>query len=199
MPNHPKTIKISGFQGINNLERPENTPSQFLKEAVNLDFSKNGDVTKRLGYEKVYDGTNMHSIYANNNHFYFVENGILKYLQGDLSAINLDANAGNQYVDYEELNGLVYYVNKTTTGILDGEERKNFGIEPPRLLLTLSEGSGSLYEGKYQVAYSYVNTEGKESGCRIAAEITVGDRASIHISNIPTASASDIEYIPQPE
>ena len=195
MPKHPGVVNLSKFQGINNTELPENTDPSYLKEAINIDISKKGDVTKRLGFQKVKSGTRVHSIWGNELDCYYVNDGELRYLYKGYDVKALDTGIGNNRVDYLYLNGSVYYTSRGNNGTLTGDERKPFGIETPNLSPTLIEGAGSLYEGQYQVSLSYVDVNGLESGSRLATAITVGDGASIHISNIPVSSDPLVAYV----
>lgn len=193
MPKHPSTINLDDFKGINNLSRPENTDPSFLKEAVNIDISKDGSVHKRLGFSEVFTGTNSHSIWSNNTDCYFVDGDVLKYLYSNFTTTNIKTDCYDR-IDYVELNGDVYFTSLSTTGILNGSAYRQFGIDAPAGQPVLTEGSGFLVEGRYQVAISYVDADGRESGTTLAGVIDVSDDSSITLSNLKSSDNADVIY-----
>ena len=194
MPKHPKTVSLEGFKGINNISRPENTPIDYLKEAINVDIAKDGSVHKRKGYDEVFSGSNSHSLWSNNDHCYFVDNNILKYLYINYTSKNIKTDCYDR-ISYVELNGEVYFTSRSTTGILNGSTYREFGIQEPNWKPTLTSGNGLLTGGRYQISVSYVDGDGRESGTKLATVISVSDSSSITLSDMKASDNSDVEYI----
>ena len=78
MPNHPKTVELNVFNGLNNVLPPERTDPKYLKEALNIDIDKSGGIRKRKGYTKKIDG-DFHSIWSThaNDRCFAVKDGNL--------------------------------------------------------------------------------------------------------------------------
>ena len=192
MPSHQKTTKLSAFKGLNNNINPESTPKEYLKKALNIDIDKLGGITKRKGYTKV-DTAVYTSLWSNeiSSVCLAVRNGDLVRIMPDLSYTTLRVGVGSNPLSFEEVDGIIYYTSSSITGILDNLSPKSWGIPMVIALPTLSSSTGTLEAGTYQVAYSYVRSDGIESGVGVASVITVAANSSIILS-IPTNSDGTI-------
>jgi hypothetical protein len=191
MPKHPRTISLSEFKGINNVLRPENTPSEYLKEAVNVDIDKMGNISKREGYSKL-DNQSFLSIYSDNKKCYAVRNNTLVKVNSDYTFTPIRSNVYSP-LTFQELDGKYYYVGKDLNGVIINDVDYSFGVRKAFSPL-LSYSSGSMVGGDYQVAYTYVDALGRESGTSIASKITIPDNSSIQFS-IPLNSDPNIVKI----
>ncbi len=196
MPNHPQTVNLGEFQGIDNVLQPERTPENYLKKAINIDIDKTGSVHKRSGYVSVFSGSGCHSLWSNDKDAYIVDNTILKYVYSNFATTNIETECFDR-IDYVEVNNEVYFTSQSKTGVLSGSAYRAFGIEPPVALPMLAASSpGFLDAGQYQVAYTYVDAEGRESGASKASVIRVtSDNSSILVTNLDASSDSDVTKI----
>ena len=75
-----KTAEIGPFKGENN-RLPDFTLSgkegAFVRSAVNVDLSGAGTFKRRPGVERVVSGTDCHSIWAIDDHAYYVDHRTL--------------------------------------------------------------------------------------------------------------------------
>jgi len=171
-------VKQTGFAGINNVLKPENTPPEFLKEAVNVDIDKAGNIHKRDGYSLVSAG-NYQSIWANGDLCYAVKDNDLIRINADYTESTLKPDTGA--LDFTELNGLIYFTSDTANGVIDNGVVREWGIDIPNPP-TLSKVSGLLPAGDYQVTYTWIRPDGMESGAPVASVITVPDSSGISVT-----------------
>jgi len=188
MPNHQKTVVIDSFKGLNNVLRPESTSPDYLKEVDNINIDKSGRLSKRKGYTLEDEG-NYSALWSNDTYTlcYAVKDGDLIEINSDLSTSLIRANVGNIDISFEEVNNVVYYTSQSVNGIIENGVNRTWGMETPSLLPTLSASLGGLKEGSYQVSYTYVDSEGNESGSNVASVISVNNNTGISVGvAVPT-------------
>lgn len=194
MPNHPKTINITSFKGLNNVNSPENTDISYLKKALNVNIDKTGNISKRKGYTKKDTAIYTSLWYSEQTgECYAVRNGDLVRLFDDYSFEVLDSNIGPVDLSFEEVDGTVYFTSDNYNGIIEESSKRNWGLEKVNVSPGLSIVSGNLPEGTYQVSYTYVSSSGRESGTSVASYISVPENSGIQI-NIPTSTDPSVSF-----
>ena len=117
------THRIPGWpQGSNN-RLHETQSSGFLREAVNVDISKEGNVSRREGFAKKVGGY-AHSLWSGNQVRFAlaVIDGKLVKLEGqDLVQTTLAEVAANSQLSATEVNGEVYWSNGVKKGKVDSD------------------------------------------------------------------------------
>ena len=192
---HPSSILIGGFTGLNNVLPPENTPDDKFKVAQNVDITKAKEILLRRGYV-LQDTAAYHSMWSNNQRLFAVRNNALVELNQDMSikttfTSGLDSNR----LSYEDIDGDIYFSSLTTNGVIDSNGLRNWGIQRVNPSPTLSVTTGGLPAGKYQVNYTYVATDGRESGCYAARTINLPTGGGIALTNIPTSGDSLVNRV----
>jgi hypothetical protein len=187
MPNHPKSITMRSFKGINNIHSPESTNTNFLKLAENLDIDTTGGLSKREGYSQV-DLGRYTSLWASENGLgcYGVKDNNLVKIEEDYSTSILRSNLSGAKLSFEEVQGLIYYSSSNENGIIDNGINRKWGIDKVNLSPTLSRGVGVLPAGTYMVSYTYIDSFSRESGTTVSSVIIVPDNSSINLF-IPSA------------
>ena len=182
MPKHPKTTLLTSFKGLNNVGSPENTDLNYLKKILNFNIDKTGNLSKRKGYSKVING-NFSSLWASENSLgcYGTLNGDLVRIYQDYSTEVLQSNIGDSKVSFEEIDGIIYYCSNTVTGIISNGLQRSWGIERNWNSPNLSLTSGNLPAGLYQLTYTWVYADGRESGCSRASIITTPANSGINV------------------
>lgn len=192
-------IKLEGWkQGLNTLLRDDSLPIDALRRCVNYDIDDTGRIERRVGRIEAYAGSIQESsLWSGSDRTLFVESGSLKELQrsdaGVYSALTLRSGVGAYPMKYVEVNGVVYYSNGVLTGRVDalGFSRA-WGLPAPVTQPNVTPGGpgGQLAAGRYQVAVTFLASDGEESGTGIAAlaDLTV-DGGSLHLSDFPPAPA----------
>lgn len=185
MPNHPKTVAIDGFKGLNNVLRPERTPPQYFKEADNVDIDKSGGVQKRKGRTLISAG-DFHSLWADTPYCFSVRDGDLVSINKQYQASIIESGLGTNKVDYFRLDDLVYFSSTSMNGVIeDGAYVRSWGLTPPSSP-TLIPTNGSLTPGTYQVTLVYRGSDGQESGAQVATKIDLTTTGSgIIVEDIP--------------
>jgi hypothetical protein len=188
MPNHPKTVTLSDFKGLNNVLKPERTPDSYLKEALNVDIDKTGGIHKRKGYALIMEG-NVSSLWSDNQRCFAVLSEDLVEIRDDYSTVELLADVGMIKPSFAVVGDEYYFVSNEVTGVIqrDGSVRP-FGILGPAHNGQLSHIAGSLPEGTYQVALTYIDQFGRESGTGLSSEIYLPTIGGILLSDIPNST-----------
>lgn len=181
--------------GINNLapegELPRNefgTRFIALREANNVDLSKEGRATRRPGYAGIHETDIGHSLWsgADMNFGLFVDNGELHMLNRDESIQALGLFVGAHPLSYAQQGDRIYYTSRSAAGMLTLDTQAwSWGVEGPagQPLPEVLDGYG-LTPGTYQVAVTYSDELGRESGTPRAAMIEVGEAQGILLTGI---------------
>lgn len=162
--------------------------NDMLRSAVNVEIDDTGRVSRREGYSVVYDPAEpLHSGFECPAGVLFAEGRALKLLNPDTGVVTLlraDLALG-QPVAYVEVNGETYYSNGVVTGKVVNGAARQWGVELPSGLPSLSAISGALPAGVYQVAVTFENASGEESGSGLAVTVDLAENQGIDIVDIP--------------
>lgn len=193
MPNY---AKYDGWpDGENNIRDATELQITQLRRCVNFDVLDNGDIHRRRGRTQVYAGTPVpRTLYSNGNRVLFVESGhlweLVQDIDGTWDRMLVRLNVGNHPMTYLDVNGDIYWSNRVQTGIVDYDGRDlPWGLRAPveQPTVTPASAGGQLIAGRYQVAITFLDAYGQESGTEIAAVVDVAsDGGSILITDLPT-------------
>ncbi|UOF79311.1 hypothetical protein [Caudoviricetes sp.] len=194
MPNHPKTVSIKGFKGLNNNISPESTPQDYLKKALNINLDKTGGISKRKGYVKK-DSSIFTSLWASENNLgcYAVRTGNLVKVNPDYTFTTIRSNVGQDKISFEEIDDKIYYASNSVTGIIDDGVNKSWGVPKNTVAPLLTTVSGNLTKGTYRVSFTYVRDDGIESGTGISSSKELLSTGGISIV-IPTHADPSITF-----
>lgn len=203
MPQTHRTVPLREFKGLNNIDRPQRTDPKYLKEIENLDVSDRGALEKRYGFVKLFDGS-FHSLWSDGNkNAYMIKAGvatpgmdgeIVRMLANEQLQQTGIAVSGAVAFDTEGQN--VYFTSNDRTGVFDSSGVfRNWGLEIPNPSPNIQVGAGLLPEGDYQVAITYVDSFGRESGADAAHLVTIGNNQAILLSGFPVPTDSAIVAI----
>lgn len=182
-------------RGVNNLAAEGRMPlDEFarpiaLREAVNVDLTTDGYVRRRAGSAAHYAGTLTHSLWGDDRLDFglFVDGGALHVLHADGSTESLGVTVGLLPLSYAFVNDRVLWSNRTTCGCVTHLlEPLAWAPEQPsgQPLLEAVNGYG-LAAGEYQVAVTFTDAQGRESGTSVAAMVRLEDGQGIALSSIP--------------
>jgi hypothetical protein len=195
----PEYAEFKGWtDGENNLLAAEELEQTQLRRCVNYDVSDKGDLRRRRGRAAVYNGSiQPGSLFSNGKRALFVETGhlweLINYL-GAWSRLLVRLNIGARAVTYLDVNGAIYWSNGVNTGVF-GENAEDFTwglhapVEQPNVVP--SSNGGTLTSGTYQVAVTFVNEFGEESGTPRSKEVLIPDdvsTGSIKLFDIPVST-----------
>ena len=189
MPKPPPSLSFTGFPaGIDNRSVAFALKQGAARNLVNVNVRASGKVVRRQGYAKVLSDTSPHSLFSNGNVVLYVANGHLKQLTGTVST-TLDANWGDAPTAYADRAGEVFFSNELRTGRW-ANGYKSWGVEnPPHQPQADALPTGGLYAGTYQVAITWRDAMGIESGTPMTATVDVSEGGGIMLSDFPQPPA----------
>lgn len=176
--------------GMDNRRRDQELPPEALRNAVNVDISRDGRASLRAGRVLLTAGV-VHSLWANDSFLLAVFNNTLtRYTvspTGVLTGTTVRSGlAANQPVSYIDTTERICYSNGIVTGAIIGGVHTPWGTETPASVPTLAAAAnGGLPAGRYQVTTTFVGYLGEESGARQGALVTIVDGQRVDVSNIP--------------
>lgn len=190
-----KTIQFSpATVGVDMLSDETSLVKGAVREAINVDLDRNGNISRRTGYTRVVSGAGFHSVRT------LPQKGWVMLAQGSaLKTINVVSYAlndvytlnSNDPVDYCEHNGDIYFSNRTTLGCVPygSNVARRLGIDPPAPAPVLTATTnGSLRAGTYTVALTYIDDLGQESGIGDFVQVTLPVPGGITATGLPTHS-----------
>lgn len=189
------TLSAAGFPlGVNNTGKESELPKGAVREAVNTDFSATGKPSLRDGFVEVYAGTDCHSGWSDDYLPFglYVDGGVMYAVHADESRFLLLAGlAPGRPVSYARVNDQVLWTNGVQSGQIGMDLTTGPWCAPsPNGQPTLALGSdGSLDAGTYQVAVTFLEPSGRESGAARAVMIDVPANGAIELTNIPQPPA----------
>lgn len=171
------------------MPRDENGRPLGLRAADNVDLDPVGTPSRRRGAEQFYAGTLAHSLWTDDRFpvGLFVDNGTLHTIDAAGEVADLGVAVGDLPVSYELIGERVFYSNTTACGVIDmALRRHDWGPETPAGQPDVAAVDGyGLAAGRYQVAVTFIDALGRESGSTLAAAVDVGEGQGIALSNIP--------------
>lgn len=173
-------MTFGAFAGLRNTIPAERLEPGDLTAAVNVDIDNGGRAQRRPGTELRAAGPS-HSLWSHGDNCLFVRGDTLHRLHLDYNmsivATGLTPDMPMSYVD---VNGRVYWTNGVETGVVTSEGNRSWGIPIPDLPV-LSPITGTLAAGQYQLALTYLRSDGQESGAGMAAQIVLGEAAGVRV------------------
>ncbi len=183
--------------GVNNTAEegalPQNeygTRAVALREAVNVDLTAQGRPRRRRGYESVLAGALVHSLWSHEGaqHGFFVAAGELYAAPTTMDeALPLGVSVGGLDLSYALINERVYFSNSAVSGLITPDlQAWSWAPECPTGQPTVTPVAGySLDKGVYQVAVTFTDLLGRESGTGLAAQVDVEQGGGIELGDIP--------------
>ena len=199
MPSFPKTVELTSFAGgLNNVLPPIRTPNEFLKTAENIDIDKAGGIHKRPGYKLKISGA-IHSLWSDESQMLMVKDSdLIRVNPSTFHETLLKADVGSSPISFTNIvdSTDVFFTSEALSGRISGDNVEEVGYLAPTPPFLVEGLSGSpMTMGRYQVALTYVDAQGVESGSRVATQIDIQDGSLIHLSNIAASTQEGIEYI----
>jgi hypothetical protein len=153
--------------GIDNVSPQTGLAHSAVRDAVNVDFDREGGVRRRRGLGTVLRATSgAGAIYSSRAGIGYVQDGATLYSAvygGTLTLTQVAALHSADLLSFADLTDAVVYANRTTLGIVkpDGTARA-LGVESPGALGVTVGTSGGMDAGRYGVAIAYL--AGEEEG-----------------------------------
>ena len=186
-----ETDKRPGWPlGIVNRVKESATPLTALRVADNVDLDALGKPSRRPGYAVVAPGTTVHSAWSDDYLPWglYVAGDTLRVFHSDESSDPLVGGlALGQPVSYARINDVVLWSNGVQCGAItqDLEAVPWACPSPASQAKAVAMLGGALDAGTYQVAVTFIDAFGRESGAGLAATIDVAANGAIELSEIP--------------
>lgn len=182
-----KAVSVNKFTGLRNVDDPERFKAGDLHEAVNIDLTDTGRISRRSGHISKVAATLPHSLWSNGSTCLFVESGALKLVNPDYTTKTLRSGLSSNAMSYGEVSGRVFYGNGVQNGVVDNGQSRAWGFEqPPQPSAAVTVGL--LPPGTYQYALTFIRQDGQESGAGKAGVIELTATGGIAFSNIASHS-----------
>lgn len=196
-------------QGMNNLATEGRLPTDefgrrvALREAVNVDVTKEGQMRRRRGRgEAVFSCAMGHSLWSDPalDFGLFVDNGELCAMFATGERRSTGALVGHGELSYALVGDRVYYCGHGASGVIDSQfNHARWAPEFPAGQPTVAAvAGGGLPAGQYQLAVTFVEAGGRESGTTLAAVIDAPADCMLEVTDIPQPtdlSASIAVYV----
>lgn len=160
-----------------------------LRDAVNVTLTANGTPARRDGTQKVADVVRGHSLWSDAKLPFglLVDDGVLHATHPGGARSSLGFTVGNLDLSYALVNDRVFFTNPAVCGqvTMDLAVQPWAPAAPDGQPLVAGAAGGSLAKGTYQVAVTFTDAAGRESGSTLAEAVEVGDNGMIAVSSIP--------------
>lgn len=182
---------INALTGINNVQKEGATTPATLREAINVDLDADGKLSRRAGTTPVAAGAAVHSLWSDPHLDFglFADGEQFKALFSDERVESLGAGlVPGLPLSYERVNDQVFWSNGAQSGMVTIElDVVPWAAPEPAGQPTVGSAiaTGGLSAGDYQVAISYRDERGRESGSTLAVEVAVPEGGGIALTNIP--------------
>lgn len=205
MPRDDSLIHLGPWPaGIDNLNpetalaRNDNGNIVALREAVNVDIPRTGWPRRRRGFTRIATGANVHSLWgdgefplalfmAGGTQYAFAEGGVPFIVRTGLS---------DRPVSYARPADAVYCSNGVDSWkVSPAGDSSGWAVESPigqPTLAPVTGGSSGLDAGTYQVAVTYIDMLGAESGTGQAGTVTLPAGGIIAASAIPQPQSGSV-------
>lgn len=192
MPNHPSTVTLEVWTGLDN-KRPETRiPEGFLAEATNVDIDSGGMLRLRKGYTKIIAGTKAHSLWSDGyNEAFYVDDGTLYRINPNnpTQSTALTSGFDSSDVCYHSIGGRTYISGGGLNVVVEGTSVRSWGITTPSLAPLSTTTSGQLTAGIYRISYRYVASDGRVSAPSVYTTVTIASTGGgIHLFGIPSST-----------
>jgi hypothetical protein len=179
-----KPIVVDKFLGLYTKVEAAHVPLGGLVRADNIDFDDPSNLVARSGYTTRIAGNFTDGYCTRDQQRAYVADGNAIYrLNPDLTTTWLAALSSSAPIHWTEVNLATYAVNGTDFIVLEPNGARAWGLPvPAKPLVTATDGP--LPAGRYQVALTYSDGYGRESGALDAVSCILSSPGGLFISGI---------------
>lgn len=197
-----KTIRVGPWvKGMDNIQPDISLDSNALRTVVNADITDDGKIRRRAGLTEVEPGA-VHSLWSDDNVVLYVKNSDLYQLMPNNSSILMRAGITGRTMQYESVNGDIYYANGAFMGKVVNGATREWGVEVPTTTptVTVNTATGSMPSGRYQVVATYVNMWGEESAPSHFAVVNASGSISVSVGAAASPEVQSVRlYMTPPD
>ena len=197
-----EVVKLAPIIGVNNTAKEHSVPDGYVRAAENVDVDSSGKVSRRKGYQKRADLIGARSLYAVEDESFAVIAvgawlGVLKDNSIKFVAV---CHPFNDVSSAQVLDDVVCSDGEQWVRVSD-DGAAAFWTEQPDRQPTVTVVPGSLTPGAYLIAATFVDENGRESGCAGAVKVSVQAGGSLQLTNVPVAADASTKtniYVSEP-
>lgn len=209
---NPDGLRLRGFPtGVNNVAPEQDPPTDefgratSLREAVNVDLVGPGKkVRRRQGYALQISGrAHSPATIRGSGLLYAVVDGDLNVYDRSFGLLDtVRAGVGDGYLTYAEVNGELYWSNRTEFRCIRGGVDTPGWIDCPGVpaATAMDASTSALDPGTYRVAMTWFDADGRESGAAGIAEVDIaaGQLLRVVPPAAPVGAAKGRIYVSPP-
>lgn len=182
MPVNEPTQKKVNFNGLKTQDESWEVGFDGFVIAENIDLSRKSKVSRRPGRaDTTYvPGGTIHTAWADSELFIFQEGtSLLRFRSAtNVTTLRTGLSTGGDLTAHRGQDDRVYWSNGFETGVidLDGNNR-GCGVGVPSRDVGVI-GSGNLCAGRYTYTFTFVESDGRESGAPLPTTVEIADDES---------------------
>jgi hypothetical protein len=186
-------IRVQAFAGMDNRSQETRLAAGLQRLLVNLDVA-NGKLQQRPGYVLAQALPGAHSLWSDGRRGFCAAQGTLYTWDGAGAPVALRAGVFNP-VSYAAVNGEIYFSDGAVTGKVNtAGALKAWGLPTPATPMVQATSAGGLTAGTYQVALTWQNATGEESGAALAATVQVAQGGGIAVG-VQSPGDADVQFV----
>jgi len=172
-------VIIDSFKGINNTVSARDIPKSALQDAVDVDITNSGGVTRRFGYQPALSVPITTSYTTFDGETYIVSNGFLYRVNPDLSLVALTETIATEFCDFSR----TLFTNDGYSIYQDRVSALNIPTptDGPEIVIT----AGAKPAGLYNILHTYSNSDGLEGGASVVITVELATPGEILVTPLP--------------
>lgn len=189
------------FLGINNKSKESSLAPNVLREAVNIDIDQDGKLSSRQGYGEVLVACeNGHSLWTDPFLPFglYADGGDMHLFWPSESAEPLrDGLTPGLPLSYVRINEAAYWSNGVQRGMVGLDlQCTDWACEQPAGQPELAAvANGTFKQGTVQVAVTFIDVHGRESGSTVAAKVRLASGGGVQVTNIPQPVGDEVVQV----
>lgn len=179
----PRIIGIDQLSDETVLQKDKD--EMYVREAHNIDIDREGNISRRAGYEQLLAGTGFHSMYASERGWLMVcqRDQLGSFDTNDNQFYSITSMPGAKLTSYTEENGNLYVSNSAYSCMFRASDNspRTIGVRLPSTLPSFAAvtGTGTLPAGEYAICCTLVDDAGEESGTSPIQFVELSDQGMI--------------------
>lgn len=185
--------------GANNLATADRLPEGFARHAVNVDPLPGGTLASRIGYERVYDGQDVRGVLALGDNLLIADGtDLVEFNTRLMQARTLRSIAGAGNFCGDVFNGRLYFSTENECLVYDGRQVVPWGVPDLSRQPHTYPAAGTLLEGHYQIAVTYIDSRGLEGGTARprVMHCEAGQGIAVVLEDIPSGCQANVYVSP---
>ena len=185
---------FENFAGLRNNVSPEQFAPGDLVTGTNIDLDDGLNIHRRYGYgAPVVSGVDR-DLWSSGPVCLAVGSNALKQILPDYSTITLRSGlTASQPLSYAAVGDRVLYANGVESGCVQNGASRSWGLAVPGVPNVAATG-GSMTAGLYQIAMTYLRSDGQESGAGRATTIELTAAGGISLTAMPVSADPDVTH-----